>query len=146
LASSPPTSRMLTGHAVPEYQNLYVAFSPDGATLASGGADGTIILWDIATGAPRGRPLPGHSDRVYSLAFNPDGSILASSSCGGRSPTGECLKDEIILGDRRPRQPLGPPLSGHSGPANSIAFSPDGKILASGSWDHTIILWDVANR
>jgi WD40 repeat protein len=42
------------------------------------------------------------------------------------------------------RQIIGRPLRGHTGVINSIAFSPDGKTLASGSYDNTIILWDVS--
>ena len=40
-------------------------------------------------------------------------------------------------------QPFGQPLTGHNDLVSSVAFSPDGKILASGSWDNSIILWDT---
>jgi WD40 repeat protein len=110
-----------------------VAYSPDGTTLASGGSDGTIILWDVASRTPLGEPLTRHADQVLSVAYSPDGTTLAS---GGSDGT-------IILWDVASREPLGAPLSGHSGSVTSVAYSPDGTTLASGGSDGTIILWDV---
>jgi WD40 repeat protein len=58
---------------------LALAFSPDGKTLASGGRDDTIKLWDVKTGKERSS-LEGHSEAVFCLAFSPDGKLLASGS------------------------------------------------------------------
>src|SRR5207247_654115 len=62
----------LKGHS--EYTRA-IAFSPDGKTLASGGGDRTIKLWDVTTGVEQAF-LAGHTGPVWSLAFSPDGKTL----------------------------------------------------------------------
>src|SRR5437870_4437613 len=56
-----------------------VAFSPDGKTLATASADGTVKLWDAAAGTPR-QTWAGHLDCVSAVAFSPDGKFLATGS------------------------------------------------------------------
>ena len=118
---------VLSGHTAPV---VSVAFSRDG-TLASGGQDGTVILWDAITEQPIAT-LTGHTASARSVAFSPDGSILASGSHDGT----------VILWDVATQQPKDT-LTEHTAPVETVAFSPDGSTLASGSQDGTVILWDV---
>ncbi|MBW4623355.1 MAG: hypothetical protein KME17_28860 [Cyanosarcina radialis HA8281-LM2] len=129
-----------TGHTQQVYS---VAFSPDGQTLASGSGDRTIKLWDVSTGRCW-KTLVGHHNWVYSIAFSPDGRTLASSSGDHTvklwdAKTGECLQT----------------FTGHLTWVWSVAFSPHSplpplgeglgvrEILASGSGDQSVKLWDI---
>jgi WD40 repeat protein len=109
-----------------------VAFAPNGKTLASASADGTIKWWDPVKGELL-QTWKGPGEPLCALAFSPDGKTVAS---GGY--------DRIVrLWDvTDPGKPLS--LSGHKGLVTSVAFSPDGKILASGSIDGTVRLWEAA--
>ena len=71
---------MLRGHTAEVWG---VAFSPDGRLLASGSADSTVRLWQVASRETL-KVLRGHEGRVFGLDFSPDGSVLAS---GGEDRT-----------------------------------------------------------
>ncbi|MFF9867885.1 trypsin-like peptidase domain-containing protein [Streptomyces sp. NPDC013953] len=120
---------VLTGHSAPVYT---AAFSPDGRTVATGGFDGTVRLWNSSDGTLR-RTFTRHGKIVGSVAFSPDGDLLASSGDDGAIR----IRD-AQTGDLRAT------LTGHRGGVGSVAFSADGRTLASGSGDRTARLWDTA--
>lgn len=111
----------------------HVAISPDGKTLATGGLDGTIRLWDVETGKFI-KCLLGHNSYVYRLAWSPDGNTLASAgaydgSCGLWDVTSGVLRRAI--------------RSKH-GVVTYVAWSPNGRQIAfsTGNSGH-MLLYDV---
>jgi WD40 repeat protein len=117
-----------------------IAFSTDGKTLVSGSLDDTIKLWDIETGKALGKPLIGHSGSIRNdLAFSPNNSIAASIT----------KNHGIQLWDIKNKKFIdsGSHLKFVGSRSQDIAFSPDGKILASADIHHEVIrLWDVKNK
>jgi len=119
-----------------------VAFSPSGTLLAGGGGDGTVRLWNPATGQPVGAPLRATTSTVYgapAVAFSPNGTLLA---------TGE-LDGTVRVWNPAARRLVGAPLQTGSGPNGGVigvAFSPNGTLLASVSLDGTVQLWNMATQ
>jgi WD40 repeat protein len=108
-----------------------VAFAPDGKTLASASADGTIKFWDPARGELV-QTWKGNDEPVCALAFAPDGKTLAS---GGFD---KCVRLWDLAAPGKPRT-----LRGHTGVVMAVAFSPDGKVVASGGIDGSARLWEA---
>jgi WD40 repeat protein len=125
-------TRQLTGQVA----GSAVAFSPDGATIATGGGDGNVRLWDAATQQEIGAPMSSDLQAVDAVAFSGDGATVAAASSDGN----------VQLWDVASQQEIGTAMLAGSAAVEALAFSPDGNILATGGEDGTARLWDVATQ
>ena len=163
--------RRLSGHE----DNVHsLAFSPDGRLLVSGGRDEKARVWEVETGR-QVRQLAGHQSWIECVAFSSDNRTVASGSQDHTVRLWDCSNGKEILPATAPEHwILGATLSpdgkwvATGGPAGlcvwaagtgrllyknraigwvrCVAFSPDGKCLASGSWEHGLYLWKVSEE
>ncbi len=131
------------------------AFSPDGTRIVTGSGDNTAKVWDAQTGSPL-LDLEGHSFGVTSVAFSPDGKRIVTGSQDSTAkvwdaqtgfPLLELQGQDPFEGlnhkhDARTGSPLRE-LQGHSQFISSVAFSPDGTRIVTGSGDGTAKVWDA---
>jgi WD40 repeat protein len=108
-------------------------FAPDGRWLASGGADNSIRIWDVASGLEL-RALVGHQNWIKSLAVNSKGDLLASGSNDRTVKIWNVASGGELL-----------TLSGHQAAVEAIVFSGDDRMIISGSSDNSIKIWDASS-
>ncbi|CAE6406673.1 unnamed protein product [Rhizoctonia solani] len=114
-----------------------VDYSPDGQWLASGSRDGTVRIWSTDTYEQKGgplRPVEKRREMVLSVAFSPDSAMIAAGY-GSMIHLWDPLRGQLIC----------QPLEGHTDIIRSLAFSPGGKRLVSGSSDCAICVWDITS-
>ena len=119
-----------------------LAFTPDGKFLATACADNNVRLWNLETRKVQAMLTCGRQ-QVNAVAISPDGQTLAAAWSVWDEKANKCTAAEVVLWDLPARQERRS-LRGHTGTINTVAFSPDGATLATGSYDETIRLWDVA--
>ena len=126
-----PTGEVTKILSGPEDSVTRLAFSNDGRMLAGAEEDGTIRIWEVAS---------GHSEKtltalteITALAFAPNGETLATAA----------TDNTITIWNLQTRVAQGK-LQKHDATINALAFSPNGQWLASGGDDRTIVLWEVA--
>ena len=136
-----PVGKPLHGHS---NKLASVTFCPDGKYLVSTSWDKTIRIWDAKTHTPINEPLYGHSAMISNVVFSPDGQYLVSGSWDStiriwrmetRTSLGHILPKYQVFLPSQPKRPI-----------FSVAFSPDGKYLASTNLDMTITLWDIETQ
>ena len=123
-----------------------VAFSPDGELLASASDDWTVRLWNLQDPDlehPDSYILRGHNTWVSSVAFSPQEGILVSGSYDRSIRLWNLNQLNWSLPESEREISTAILLEGHEQSVISVAFSPDGKTLASGSYDKTVRLWTV---
>jgi WD40 repeat protein/transcriptional regulator with XRE-family HTH domain len=124
---NPVSGEIIFKFPLPETNSTAVSFDRSGTRVASGGEDGSILIWDIRTGASLA-DWSGHTDAVEGLTFSPDGKWLITASSDATmkiwdASTGELLRD----------------FPEFTGVVESVTFSPDGKLFAF--TDGSIHVW-----
>jgi len=109
-----------------------VSFSPDGSKIASGSWDRTVRIWEVGTS----KCIKHIQNQSSSSVSYVQSGLLFTAGTWGKNGRGVWLRNERM--DDSVDIP-----DGHEDTVDIIAFSPNGKLLATGSWDQTVRLWDL---
>ena len=121
-----------------------LVFSPDGVLLASVDESGTVRLREATTGKSVCTLAGNNDSKLSALSFSPDGHVLAVGL--RETPSGQAHQRGKIQLWELSTASVRKEFTGHAGDVTSLAWSADGRLLASGSADTTVLLWDVSGE
>ena len=126
------------------YYVLAIAFSPDGSWVVAGVAPwgNNLQIWEASTGKVVSTMSSFHKSGVWTVAFSPDGNWVAAGGCDKRSGMKTpCYEGSARVWDSTTGEEVA--LLPHAGDVQTIEFSPDGKLIASGGNDGLARVWQV---
>ncbi len=145
LSSGSTSSLPLMGH---NDSITSLTFSPDGKTLASADSSGTILLWNTTARSSIAQTL-GYDHQLSTAMFSPDGSMIVAGNGQGQVILKDASTGNLVA---MLDATQGPVMAQNSSSTDSpltiesLAFSPDKRILAAGRFDGTMFLWNAATR
>jgi WD40 repeat protein len=134
--------QQFVGHTPDARANLTYAFSPDGHTIFSTSGDQTARLWDVENGDEIRQFEGAVTGRWESATFSPDGKyVLAGGGNGVLHPVG-ADNNPVLMWDVETGEAVRQ-FVGHTQLVFSLGVSPDGRYLATTSFDNSARLWDM---
>ena len=133
----------LKGHSGSVYA---VAYAPDSSRLYTASWDKSVRIWDALTGKHL-KTINGHTAGVLAIGLSPDGRyIVTGATINGRKTAKEAAskKQTVIIWDAQTGEKF-KSLQGHDNSVYDVAYSPDGKMIVTASWDGSIKIWDALN-